>query len=162
MNMDMTIDEQAKQAGEDPRAPEKPWLSAYLTVKDADEAIEFYRNALGFELVTAMRHGDEQVMHAEMRYRDQVIMFAPEGAFGSTTQAPITMQVQSPVTFYLYVDDVDRSFEHTLQHGATAMQPPTDAFWGDRYALITDPNGYTWSLAKNIGEFDPSKVPAVE
>lgn len=160
MNTQTTANQPEQAATVDPRAPGAPWMSSYLTVQDADRAIRFYEDALGFTLMDSTRDSDGKVLHAEMRFHDQLIMFAPEGAFGGTTKAPVTMSLASPVTFYIYVDDVDVAFQHAIQYGAKASQEPTNAFWGDRYAMVTDPDGYAWSLAKNIGEFDPTKLPA--
>lgn len=38
-------------------------------------------------------------------------------------------------------DEVDRLFRHLTDHGHAAQQPPYDAFWGSRYAVVTDPDG---------------------
>jgi uncharacterized glyoxalase superfamily protein PhnB len=32
-------------------------------------------------------------------------------------------------------------------------------FWGDRMVRLRDPDGYLWSFATKVGEFDPSKMP---
>ena len=31
--------------------------------------------------------------------------------------------------------------------GATVKMPAADMFWGDRYGVITDPFGHSWSIA---------------
>jgi uncharacterized glyoxalase superfamily protein PhnB len=48
-----------------------------------------------------------------------------------------------------YVADVDASFTVAVAAGAGAepVMPPTDTFWGDRYAIVRDPFGHRWSLA---------------
>jgi uncharacterized glyoxalase superfamily protein PhnB len=33
-----------------------------------------------------------------------------------------------------------------LWKGATPTLPPTDMFWGDRYAWVRDPFGHMWAL----------------
>ncbi len=43
------------------------------------------------------------------------------------------------VTLHLYVSDVDATFSDAVSAGAEALMPPTDAFWGDRYAIVRDP-----------------------
>jgi len=32
-------------------------------------------------------------------------------------------------------------------------------FWGDRIAKILDFDGYSWTFATKVREFDPSKMP---
>ncbi|MCA1696386.1 MAG: VOC family protein [Actinobacteria bacterium] len=36
---------------------------------------------------------------------------------------------------------VDRLFDELTSAGYGAQQPPYDAFWGSRYAVVTDPDG---------------------
>ena len=53
------------------KRPAKPanaaWLSPYLTVKDADAAIDFYQKAFGFEKCFALSGPDGRTGHVEMR-----------------------------------------------------------------------------------------------
>jgi len=38
-------------------------------------------------------------------------------------------------------DDVDRLYEELIADGYTSHKEPWDAFWGQRYAVINDPDG---------------------
>ena len=38
-------------------------------------------------------------------------------------------------------DDVDRLYEELTSAGHAGQQPPYDAFWGSRFAIVTDPDG---------------------
>jgi uncharacterized glyoxalase superfamily protein PhnB len=60
---------------------------------------------------------------------------------------------------YVYCDDVDKFFARATAAGAKVVAPPTDMFWGDRMCRISDPDGYEWSFATNVADFDPNKVP---
>ena len=42
-------------------------LTPHLTVRDADKALEFYKNALGAEVLGAARMPDGRIMHAALR-----------------------------------------------------------------------------------------------
>ncbi|HEV7832879.1 MAG TPA: VOC family protein, partial [Caballeronia sp.] len=67
----------------DPRPADVPWLTPYLTVRDARVSTGFYEQALGFAVRDSV-NDDGAVIHVEMTYRGQLIlMFAPEGAYGS-------------------------------------------------------------------------------
>jgi uncharacterized glyoxalase superfamily protein PhnB len=48
---------------------------------------------------------------------------------------------------FLYVPDVDASFNRAVAAGATATMPVADMFWGDRYGKLADPYGHQWSIA---------------
>src|SRR5688572_21071928 len=57
----------------------------------------------------------------------------------------------SPVSLWVYVDDCDALFKRAVAAGATVppgpMGAPADQFWGDRCGSITDPEGYSWTIA---------------
>jgi uncharacterized glyoxalase superfamily protein PhnB len=147
-------------AARPPRPPETPWLSPYLTVKDSDAGIDFYVRAFGFRKQTAMPGPDGRTAHAEMRWQDALIMFGPEHTCKDGTRAPASSGTLSPVTLYVYCDDVDALFERARAAGAMVVDPPGDMFWGDRVCKLRDPDGYVWCFATNVADFDPSKAPA--
>ena len=53
----------------------------------------------------------------------------------------------SPVTIHMFVDDVDAAFDKAVEAGAEVTMPLADMFWGDRYGILTDPFGHSWSIA---------------
>jgi uncharacterized glyoxalase superfamily protein PhnB len=134
----------------DPRPADVPWLTPYLAVRSAAASIAFYGNAFGFERRELIDE-DGAIMHVEMSYHGQLIlMFAPEGAFGSTARTPRSADLMAPQSFYLYVDDVDAVYQRALDAGAKSLSEPRDQFWGDRFAQIEDLDGYRWALARRI------------
>jgi hypothetical protein len=38
--------------------------------------------------------------------------------------------------------------------------PPTDMFWGDRYAKLVDPYGHSWSMATHKLDMTPEEIQA--
>ncbi|CAD6512095.1 hypothetical protein LMG27952_00558 [Paraburkholderia hiiakae] len=133
-----------------PRPAGVPWLTPYLTVRDARVSMNFYRAALGFAVRDSVED-DGALMHVEMTYHDQlIVMFAPEGAFGSTARTPKSAQTVAPQSFYLYVDDVDAVYARALEAGAKSLSEPQDQFWGDRFAQVEDLDGYRWALARHL------------
>ena len=61
------------------------------------------------------------------------------------------------VVFGVRVEDrdaVDRTFADLVAAGAVAQQPPYDAFWGARYAVVTDPDGNGVGIMSPV---DPSR-----
>ncbi|WP_144112121.1 VOC family protein [Paraburkholderia sp. BCC1886] len=127
-----------------------PWLTPYLTVRDASAATAFFRAAFGFEVRDSVQD-DGVVMHVEMTYQGQlIVMFAPEGAFGSEAKTPKSAGLIAPQSFYVYVDDVDAVYARALTAGAKSLSEPQDQFWGDRFAQVEDPDGYRWALARHL------------
>lgn len=47
-------------------------------------------------------------------------------------------------------DDVDRIYSRMVGAGHRSQQPPVDAFWGARYAIVEDPDG------NSVGIMSPS------
>jgi uncharacterized glyoxalase superfamily protein PhnB len=127
-----------------------PWLSPYLMVKDADAALDFYQRAFGFEKREAVKGQDGRTQHAEMAYREAIIMFSPE-APEKGYKAPGTLGIESTTSLYLYCDNVDALCARAKAAGARVMMEPQDSFWGDRYCLVTDPDGNRWCWATWLG-----------
>lgn len=145
-----------------PRPHNCPWLTPYLVVKDSDAAIAFYEKAFGFEKRMAMPSPDGKTGHAEMTYRDSLIMFGRVSSQPSSDcpyKPPAMTQVVSPISLYVYCDDVDALFARATAAGAKALKPPQDQFYGDRTCWLEDPDGYYWYFATNVADFDPSKMP---
>lgn len=150
----------APKKRKDGRPANWPALAPYLTVRDATLSLDFYRDAFGFEIEgMVMRDEQGRVMHAGMRLGDACIMFAPPGESGEM-QAPVVSGAPDSLTLYVYVPDIDTHAERALDAGAAMLQAPSDQFWGDRIAVFKDPDGYHWTFATNVGEFDASKAPA--
>ena len=120
-------------------------VTPHLTVKNAGEAIEFYKKAFGAEEIARMPGPGGSVMHAEMRIGDSPIMlndeFPEHGARGPKTIGG------TPVSIHLYVNDVDALFDRAVKAGAKVTMPIADMFWGDRFGKLEDPFGHQWSMA---------------
>ena len=60
--------------------------------------------------------------------------------------------------FHLMTEDVDALWQTAVDAGAAALQPPADAFWGERYGQITDPFGHRWGLAQKLRDVSQEEV----
>jgi PhnB protein len=114
----------------------------YLTVNGAVKAVEFYKNAFAAE-VAAIHPPDEKgrTMHAHVYINGASVMLSdayPE--HGHPLQAPAGFNVTLPV------DDIDAWYQRAVDAGCTAIMPPADMFWGDRYGQLKDPFGVIWAL----------------
>ena len=49
-------------------------------------------------------------------------------------------------------DTVDRLYADVTGAGHPGVQPPFDAFWGGRYAIVADPDGNQVGLMSPIDE----------
>src|SRR6266436_5953012 len=108
-------------------------LTPYLNVKNAVEAIGFYKAAFGAEEIFRMPGPGGAIMHAELRIGDSMLMMSE-----ALQQPPSTAVV------FLYVTDADAVFARAVKAGATVKTALQDMFWGDRFGSVTDPFGITW------------------
>lgn len=131
-----------------------PALSAYITVKDAAKAIEFYKAAFGAEELFHLKMGDV-IGHAELWIGGTLLMLSEE--FPGMNKSPLTLG-DTPVTFCLIVDDADAGFEKALKAGATMERAVADQFYGFRSGCIKDPFGHRWMIQHQTEKVTPQQM----
>lgn len=52
-----------------------------------------------------------------------------------------------PAFLYLYLDDIDTTYQSALEAGAISLEEPKDVPYGDRRAMVEDPCGNIWQIA---------------
>ncbi|MBW7850779.1 MAG: VOC family protein [Rhodospirillales bacterium] len=124
-------------------------VTPYLVIRNAAAAIDFYAKAFG--ATEAFRMADEttgKVHHAELRIGDSAVMLTDEwpemGARGPDSLGG------SPVSLYLYVEDVDALAAQAVAAGARELRPVQDQFYGDRTGSFADPFGHLWHIASHV------------
>lgn len=123
-------------------------ITPYLSVKDANAAIQFYQQVFGEKEIGRISMPDSSVGHAELRIGDSTIMLAEEmPAWGN--KSPTTLG-GSPIGIALYVNDVDAVFQRALIAGAIAVEQVKDQFYGDRSGTLIDPFGHKWHILTHI------------
>ena len=133
-------------------------LTPHLTVRNAEQAIEFYKKAFGAELVgDVARAPNGKVMHALLRIGDSSLMLNDEMPEFGGTLSPASGN-GSPVTIHIYTNNVDAAFERATSAGAQVRMPLMDQFWGDRYGVVADPYGHNWSLATHVKDLSPEQM----
>jgi uncharacterized glyoxalase superfamily protein PhnB len=134
-----------------------PTVTSHIVVRDAANAIEFYKKAFGAKELHRMNMPDGRtVLHAMLKIGDTPVMLADEFP-QSSTRSPQSIGGTS-VGFYTYVKDVDKFFERAVAAGATVTMPVMDAFWGDRTGTLTDPFGHSWSIATHKRDLSPKQM----
>ncbi|MBI2896457.1 MAG: VOC family protein [Deltaproteobacteria bacterium] len=126
-----------------------------IAFKGAARAIEFYKKALGAEERFRMNGPDgKTVMHAELQIGSSVVMVSDEMPDCKSAQT----LGDSPVAFYVYVEDVDVAFARAVAAGGEQTMPVTDMFWGDRTGQFQDPFGYKWTVATHTRDVTPEQI----
>jgi PhnB protein len=120
-------------------------VTPQLVCRNAMQALEFYKNALGAEIGNVATDDRGNVMHAELRIGDSIVMLSDEfPAYHSLS--PLSLG-GTAVSLHIYTADADAAFEKAVAAGAKVTMPIMDAFWGDRYGQVVDPYGHKWAIA---------------
>jgi catechol 2,3-dioxygenase-like lactoylglutathione lyase family enzyme len=129
-----------------------------LVARDMDATLAFYRR-LGLEIpddavwrtASGAHHVDLELPNGFHLHFDSIALAKhfnrgwPERA--GTGSTIIGFSVSSR-------EDVDARYADLVAAGYTGRQPPYDAFWGARYAVIEDPDGNHVGL---MSPLDPAK-----
>ena len=94
-------------------------ITPYITVNGGEAAIEFYKNAFGAEERGHMKTPDGKTAHAELKIGDSVFMLSDE--FPEMKNLSPKSIGGSPVSLYMYVEDVDATFEKAVSAGAKVL-----------------------------------------
>ena len=93
--------------------------------KEVFGAVELERNK--------MPHG----FHVQAQIGDSVmVLSAMDPPYSEATKASV----------YVYVEDVDATYQRALAAGATSMSPPADKPWKGRNASVKDSFGNVWYM----------------
>jgi PhnB protein len=130
--------------------------TAYLTVKNAAAAIDFYKRV--FEAKELMRMADPngRIGHAELGVGQGVIYLSDEYP-EMDVRGPETLG-GSPVMISLYVKDVDAVFQRATSAGATVVRKVEDQFYGDRGGKLKDPFGHMWWIATHKEDVSDEEI----
>lgn len=128
----------------------------YLRTRDANAAIEFYKQVFGAEELFRLSEPSGRIGHAELKFGSTVVMISDEyPEYG----------IQSPLAFngtgsmvQLQVDNVDEIFQRAVAAGARVTMEPKDQFYGQRSAKFTDPFGHEWGLGQEIEKVSNAEI----
>jgi PhnB protein len=151
------------QPGKEPETPKVSpvpkgyrTLTPYIVAQNADALVDFMKKT--FEAEEMFRTtGGAGGLHCEVRLGDSMMMVGGGGP-GLAWKGE-----SNPGSFHVYVRDCDAVYERAMQAGASSIQPPADAFYGERAARFTDPQGNNWYLGTRLkGNYKWEGAPDVQ
>lgn len=130
-----------------------------LVAHDATAAIEFYVRAFGATEIHRMADPNGgKIWHAEIQIGNARIMLSDEfPEMDPTSRSPKSLG-GTAAHLHLYVEDADALFQRAVDAGCSALMPPMDTFWGDRFGKLTDPFGHSWSIATHKEDLDEAEM----
>lgn len=124
-----------------------------------DEAIEFYRKALGAELTMRMRFKEmpvgpdgachvapgteDKVMHASLQIGGSTVLVTDGQCAGTADFKGVSLALQ-----LTDVAQADRAFA-ALSDGGQIQMPLVQTFWSPRFGMVADRFGVTWMVNVN-------------
>ena len=114
-----------------------------IVASDPEASIRFYR-LLGVDMPDTPGEGHfEATLHNGLRLmfdsEDVVKSFLPDWGRRNGNQLSLAFECSSPA-------DVDALYARIVDAGFHGEKEPWDAFWGQRYALLADPDGVEVNL----------------
>lgn len=130
-------------------------VEAYLNFDGrAQEAIDFYKSAVGAKVEMVMRFKDappevqgsmspeskDKVMHASFKIGDTTILASDGYCTGKASFAGVSLALsaESPA-------DAEKLFK-VLSDGGQVTMPMTEAFFANRFGICTDKFGVAWMV----------------
>jgi PhnB protein len=133
-----------------------PRVTPHLSIEGCAAALDFYQSVLGATVRMRMDAPGGLVAHAEIVLGQSVIMLG-DAAVPDSDPSPAKLG-GTPVSLFVYVEDVEEVFRRAVDAGAQAVSEPEYHFYGDRVATIDDPFGHRWSLATHVEDVPPDEL----
>ena len=116
-------------------------VQPYLHLREAHKMIPFLEAAFGAEAMGVHKSPQGTVAHATIRIGTATLEI--DEAHGEFQPMPCHLHV--------YVPDTDAAYARALQLGATSIEAPRNAPYGDRAAGVKDAFGNSWFIATYLG-----------
>ena len=123
-------------------------LTPNLVVSDIDRSLRFYREVLGFSVVTTVPDAEPFVFVWLQRDDVQVFLNAQQAAAAEYPELAATVAGGS-WTMFIVTDAVD-DLHASLSGKARVVMPLETKFYGMREFAIVDPDGFVITFAEKI------------
>ena len=129
-------------------------VTAYITVENCANALQFYVKAFGAKESFRLTDPAGRIGHAQIKIGDSSIMMSdPFPEWG--TVAP---NGPEPMRLHLAVKNADAFVAKAVAAGAKVVRPVEDQFYGFRAATLMDPYGHSWGVSHQIAKVSPKQM----
>jgi uncharacterized glyoxalase superfamily protein PhnB len=123
-------------------------VTPYLRVTGAAEFIQFLARAFDAKENHRSLGPDGAIVHADVTIGDSHVMLTE----GMETFPTL------PASIFLYVPDVDLTYQSAIEAGATSIMEPSDQFYGDRTGGVRDPFGNEWWIGTHVEDMSAEEL----
>jgi PhnB protein len=136
--------------------PKKPIVIAYLNFEGrCDEAIEFYRSAIGANIGMVFRFKDSpeppppgcvppgaesKVMHTQFHIGDTLIMASDGRCSGKPSFQGVTLSIS------VFTEAEADKYFNALAEGGQVQMPLVKTFFSPRFGMVADKFGVNWMV----------------
>ncbi len=117
-------------------------VQPYLHLREAHKMIPFMETVFGAEAMGVHTSPQGAVLHATIRIGNATLEI--DEAHGEYQPMPCHLHV--------YVPDTDAAYARAIEVGATSIEAPRNAPYGDRAAGVKDAWGNSWFVATYLGQ----------
>jgi PhnB protein len=132
-------------------------VQTMLVVRDANQAVAFYRDVFGACEVWRVMHW-HRCGHAVLRIgRSEIVVLDEFPEAGIEGPDSATIGSAAP-RLLIEIDDVDAVLERAIAAGATVLRSAENQWWGVRSGVIRDPFGYRWSIHSVVEAISEAEI----
>lgn len=119
---------------------------------DANKAVIWLCEVFGFQPKTVFKDDAENVAHAELLFKNGMIMIGPRSdtPFGKLIKTPKEIGAANNC-IYVVVEDADAHYQKAINGGAEIVLELVEQSYGGKDYTCRDFEGYLWSF----GTYDP-------
>ncbi len=133
-----------------------PSITPAISYLDPRAALDFLRNAFGFELDLLIEDENGNVAHSQMAYGDGKIMVGTE--WSANHKSPKSIGGLCTQTVHMHLtENIDAHCETARKSGAEIIAECETQFYGDRTYRARDPEGHIWTFSQTVEVMTPAE-----
>ena len=119
---------------------------------NAEEALDFYKEVLGGEILMITRYGDspmlsdedwkQKLMHSRLQFGDGNMIMISDTMKGNLVSTHGNIQL----SLGLKEEEKTKTIFDKLAKGGKVTMPLAKQFWGDTFGMLQDKFGVSWML----------------
>jgi uncharacterized glyoxalase superfamily protein PhnB len=129
--------------------PRRPVFTSSVIYRDNRAALAWLERVFSFDIAWVLTDSQDNIVHAEMRFGDGMIMIGNE--FAEWTKSPASVGGVNTQRIHVKLESgIDEHYARARAAGAKIVGEPEDQFYGDRTYAAEDLDGHRWTFAQTV------------